>query len=686
MATLSKIKVLSSFTWKMWLSLVIVILMINELCIWIASHILGIQFFHFPHSLINEYQIIQYGLIWALVFAFVLVLSLAYGIYAIFTGKRSGQIVLGLPVTFIVGAILGNIILSLIEHVDLTLSPFVFFHYQLGELGDYSGSMMQPVYYYYAAFLLVSGVYYASIIRYWVNKPNVHGNARFANVVDLIKYNMLKKQVESLFLAMWLGKEVYANGYEHVLILAPSGSGKSSTYGVINLIEWQGSSVSNDLSGELYNKTSRYLRNTKKSAVFKFDPLNRLFKTNRWNIYHDVCKLDEAQRYGELSRIAALIIPENKGGNDSSWTYAARNGIECVSAYLISTTQYCTLGDVAEICCRGDFDEWLQKEIDNPKTDAQFKVRANAYLSVKAQETRSGVKFNMDAHLGLYLNPIIRAATAYSDFNLSDLRRIKMDVFFTVPQGQMKYISPLVTMFWEELTHQMTLNEPKEDEPYAVFCNIDETGNMGRVNNLRTGASYLRKYKLRITFYFQYKDQAGDLYSDREMKAFLNTKNKLLFTPSDDDDVEYISKMSGRITKKYKTKSRQGSWGQVNVSEHMEKGNLLEFNDVKYMPDNRLLIQVDGRYMIKATKRFYFKDRKYKFLNNCEVDGNKDKLLPTQKPILPKVPEKVVVDNPEDDLRKQAKEQREKQKNNENIAVIDNLIDNKQPEKEKEGW
>ena len=44
-------------------------------------------------------------------------------------------------------------------------------------------------------------------------------------------------------------------------------------------------------------------------------------------------------------------------------------------------------------------------------------------------------------------------------------------------------------------------NEPKEDEPHAVFCNIDETGNMGRINNLRTGASYLRKYKLRITFY-----------------------------------------------------------------------------------------------------------------------------------------------------------------------------------------
>jgi type IV secretion system protein VirD4 len=644
--------------------------------------------FYFIFSDIN---LISQGLGLMLLSIIAIIVSLLMLIGCMFFRGKSSYFIMVFPLTFLGGTWLAGILYDFMIGNNLHYSPLHMFEIYFN--GNFDPLIYKKSYMFGCMIVFFATLFLAikNMDTYQDNK----NNARFAGLFDLMKYDMFKKSSESLFLANWKGKELYANGYEHVLVLAPSGSGKSSTFGIINLVEWQGSSVSNDLSGELYNKTSKYLRHTKKSEVFKFDPLNRANKTHRWNIYHDVCSLPEEIRYGELARIAKLIIPESKG-DTSPFSIAARNAVEMISAYLISTSGYCTLSDIAQIACRGDFDEWLAKEIDNTDTDAQFKLRANAYLSVSADETRSGVKFNMDAYLALYLDPMIRVATSYSDFSLSNLRRNKMDVFFTVPQGQINRISPLVTMFWEEMTYQMTLNEPKADEPHAVFCNIDETGNMGRINNLRTGASYLRKYKLRITFYFQYRDQAGDEYSAREMKAFMNTKNKLLFTPSDDDDVEYISKMSGRVKRKIQTKSRQGAWGPVTTSEHFNNENLLEFNDVKYMPDDQLLIQVDGRYIIKATKRFYFKDKKYRYLTRHEIDGDTDKQLPTQKPILPSVLKKIKNKLTEEEkmAKKLEKEERENNKHQREIekvekitsVVLSSLDLSATNNDEKEGW
>ena len=645
----------------------VVLWLLNALIVLVANFILARDRSDLFQFLVNDYNIIHANNGMALLFGFLIIVSCALFIGCVFVRNQTSRIIMIFPATVLFGAIFSNLIYFLLNGGDLVLSPLYIFTLYFAEQTNQHYYLMSCGIGFLMAFVFPVGL----VLKSYTSNNKIHGGARFANYFDLLKYKMFKRSQEALFLGMWYGKALFANGFEHVLFLGPSGSGKSTTYGIINIMEWQGSTVNNDLSSELYNKTSRYCREVKGNEVYRLAPLDRQIKTHRWNIYHDVCKLDKVQRYGELSRIAALIVP-NSGGKDDSWTNAARNGIECVSAYLISVTGYCTLGEIAEICARGDFDAWLGQELKNPDTDEQFQIRANAYLSIQATETRSGVKFNMDAYLGLYLNPIVRAATSFSDFSLADLRRKKMDVFFCIPQGQMQTISPLVTMFWEELTYQMTLNEPKKDEPYAVFCNIDETGNMGRLNNLRTGASYLRKYRLRITYYFQYFRQSGDLYSDKEMAAFLNTKTKILFTPSDDHDIEAISKMSGRTTKKYRTKSRQTGSTHATVTEHFEKRNLLEYNDIKYMSENRLLIQVDAKYTIKATKKYYFKDIQYKGVRTLEVDYEFDNALPIQAAILPKILNPIEVDGPlEDDLRLQALAHRNDMKEKNNVDSFD---------------
>ena len=654
-------------------------LVLNELVMVIVSAMTGLSYEVFPDSIFLEYQLIVHGLVWVPLVGLAFILSTALGLIATcFRQKLLGGVLLGLPLSFFIGSMLGNLLFAGINNESFYLSPFALFKFYLHTLPTSNRHWLAPVY--GVTLFLAVFFYFGCLIKFCRGSSKVHGSARYANYFDLLKYKMFKREAESLFLGTWLGKSLYSNGYEHVLMLAPTGQGKSSAFGIINIIDWGGSSVSNDTSLELYRKTSRYCREVKGHQVYLFAP--RQNQTHCWNPFDAICRLDSAQRWGEIARICALIVPEAHYG-DSSWVNAARNGIECVAAYLVSTTGYCTLGDIAQICCRGDFDEWLESQLDNPLADAHFNVRANAYLSVRAHETRSGVKFNMDAFLGLYLDPVVRAATSKSDFNLADLRKVKMDIFIGIPQGQMQTLSPLITMFWEDLAHQMSAHEPGEDEPHIVFCNIDETGNMGRIDTLRTGSTFFRKYKLRIAYYFQYTGQPGDTYSDKEMKAFLNTKTKVFFTPSDDDDIEYISKLSGKKTVRYKTKSHRPGGGAMTINEHYEQKNVLEYNDIKYLPEDKMYIQIDAKYTIKAKKKYYFNDKNYKGLEAFEVSLAEDTHLPKQTPIFPTrqgsvgLAREMLDDKKEKEVERQKKHDREIDKIRAITKVVLESVDRK---------
>ena len=364
------------------------------------------------------------------------------------------------------------------------------------------------------------------MVKYHKGNTNVHGNARWANIVDLLVWGLFRASDGTLALGKYAGFSVYAFGFESVLILAPSGSGKTTSFGIPNILRWQGSTLSCDPSSELYDKTSMYCRFIKKSQVYNFAPVKK--KTHRWNVFDKAMRLSEEYRYGEIQRIVTLIIPENNEGHGNHWTQSARRLLESLVAYLISTTGHCSLGKLAEIACLPNFDKWLGKEVlQNDKADAQFKVNASSYISISATQTRSGIKFGMDSFLGLYLDPIVRAATEHSDFSLDDLRAHKMDIFIGIPDGQLQRLSPLTTMFFEEASKAMTDRRPNlEKEPYPVFFNIDEFGNLPPIHQIRKNLTIMRKFRVRIAIYFQYKDMAGSHYTDKELKAFFNTKKQ----------------------------------------------------------------------------------------------------------------------------------------------------------------
>ncbi|MFT4537402.1 MAG: type IV secretion system protein VirD4 [Saprospiraceae bacterium] len=361
----------------------------------------------------------------------------------------------------------------------------------------------------------------------------------------------------------------------------------------------------------------------------------------------------------------------------------ARRVLEGLSGYLISTTGYCTLGQLAEICCKGNFTEWLKKEIlENDQADTQFKVNAIAFINIDAAQTQGGVKFNYEAYIGLYLNPIIRASTEFSDFDITRLRKEKMHIFFGIPDGEIDQLEPLIAMFWEELSaHLMTKVPDIKEEPYPVLLNIDEFGNSGRLDRVRKNLTTLRKYRVRTIIYLQYRGQVGQDFTVEESKAFNAIPNKIVLSATGSvDDAKYFSELFGQKTIRYNTKSRQAMRMDGNTNENVGKRALMTQDEFMQIRDNDGLLHVAGKHPIRFKKSYYFKDRKLMKLLGEEIDFDTDNNIPTHEPIEPVIDlsmmKKELTEEEKEikKMEKEAKEDRNHQQELDKIREMTSLV------------
>ena len=471
----------------------------------------------------------------------------------------------------------------------------------------------------------------------------------------------------------WNGSRLWLKTFEPLIVIANVGAKKSTAIAIPNIIKWNGSGIHNDTADELYEVTSNALRSLG-YPVYQFRPMSR--KTHRFNPFHWCCEMDLADRWGMIERICLKIIPESKGESSKSWSRMARRVLEGLSAYLISTTSYCTLGQLAEICCKANFTEWLKKEIlENDKADTQFKVNAIAFINIDAAQTQGGVKFNYEAYIGLYLNPIIRAATEYSDFDVTRLRKEKMHIFFGIPDGEISQLEPLIAMFWEEISAHLMKKVPNiKKEPYPVLLNIDEFGNSGRLDRIRKTLTSLRKYRVRTIIYLQYKDQVGQDFTIEEAKAFNSIPNKILLSATGSiDDAKYFSDLFGQQTIRYNTKSRHAMRIDVNTNENIGKRALMTQDEFMQIKDNDALLHMAGKHPIKFKKASYFEDTKLKKLLGEKIDSDTDNNVPTQKPIEPVIDlsmmKKELTDE-EKEIKKLEKEAKEDRKHEQELDKI----------------
>ena len=457
------------------------------------------------------------------------------------------------------------------------------------------------------------------------SESDMLGNAHFANHLEVYQSGFFKREPTSIIIGKKAGAPIYSNGAEHVLVFAPSGSGKTRSIAIPNLFNYPGSIVCNDVKLTLFETTSGYREKVLGHTCYCWAPAHPERKTHRFNPL-DLISKDKIQRITDIQRIAHILIPDNPKA-DPIWPRASRKVLKALILFLLDTPRRpTTLGEINRLVKQQDFDVWLKQMLEETEhLDADFYRNGFSYIN-NHEKTRTSILENFSGYFELFDDPVVDAATSASDFNVRDLRREKITIYIGFSDDDMERLSPILTLFWQQLISEMIREIPNQnEEPYSLLCLIDEFSSLGRIERVRRSLKLLREYRVRCILMFQYIAQTYEKYSHDEAKAFVNIKTKVAYTTEDIADAEFISKTLGTRTKRVTARSvssqQQGTSDSKNMS--YQAIPLLRPDEVMKMSPKVSLVMRSGVAPVKAEQFIWYKQKEMKHLVMDEVDVSK---------------------------------------------------------------
>ena len=154
----------------------------------------------------------------------------------------------------------------------------------------------------------------------------LHGDARWATEADIEKAGLRVKR------GMLMGEDkrgfLVAEGYQHTLLFAPTGSGKGVGFVIPNLLYWEDSIFVHDIKLENYELTSGW-RKQMGQKVYLWNPASPDGMTHCYNPMDWISK-KPGQMVDDVQKIGSLILPKQE-----FWENEARALFVGVVLYLL---------------------------------------------------------------------------------------------------------------------------------------------------------------------------------------------------------------------------------------------------------------------------------------------------------------------------------------------------------------
>ena len=456
-------------------------------------------------------------------------------------------------------------------------------------------------------------------------------NARWMSLGESKKAELFDNN--GLILGEKWGRYIRVAGWEHVICFAPSGTGKTVSMTIPNLLSWDGSCVCTDIKLELFKKTSKF-RESCGIKSYLWNPGAQDFKSHCYNPL-DIVGNNKFTRVDELHKIANILIPDN-GKEASIWVNAPRSlFIGMALLVLDSNDKPNTIGEILRTI-KGDnnFDCYIEEILKTENLDPICRMNLNSYLSMPGV-TRGGVKAGLESSLCLFENPIIDAATSKSDFNIRNLRKEKMTIYVGITNDNIERLAPLLNMYFQQVMDVMTRKEPDlADEPYGALFLLDEFTALRRMELFKLNIGLLRSYRIRLLIIIQDITQLYDTYGHNGGKAFLNLKVRVALTQTSPEDAEYISKILGKKSVPNISRSVRGFGISQNDTSHSissSQRSLMLSQEIMKLSNKKNIIMIQGLNPISANKVIWYKDPNFKNKNLGSIE------LPTLSVSLPEI-------------------------------------------------
>lgn len=439
-------------------------------------------------------------------------------------------------------------------------------------------------------------------------KEEIHGSARWASESDIKKAKLRAKKG---FLLGRTGPRNYlvADDFQHILLFAPTGSGKGVGFVLPNLLFWEESIICHDIKLENYLVTSGWRSKTLGQECYVWNPADPDGNSHCYNPL-DWISEKPGQMVDDVQKICNLILPEQE-----FWMNEARSLLLGVILYLCADQNKVTsFGEVVRTMRSDDVVYSLAVVLDT----IGKKIHPVSYMNIaaflqKADKERSGVISTMNSGLELWANPLIDTTTATSDFSMMELKKQKLTIYCGVTPDNLQRLEPLLKVFYQQAADFLTRHMPKKDEPYGVLFVMDEFPSLGEMKSFQTGIAYFRGYRVKLFLIVQDTQQLKGIYEEAGMNSFLsNSYYRITFAANNIETANMISQLIGNKTvKQYshnKPKFLDLNPGSRTTNESEIQRALLLPQEVITLPRNEQILLIESFPPIKTRKIFYYED------------------------------------------------------------------------------
>jgi len=461
--------------------------------------------------------------------------------------------------------------------------------------------------------LIVLIFYYKNFARikslqFFLPKEKVYGDANWATQSDIERADLRSKH------GMLLGKDevdyFVADGFQHALLFAPTGSGKGVGFVIPNLLFWDHSVVVHDIKLENHGLTSGW-RAKQGQKVFVWEPSNPDGITHCYNPI-DWVSAKPGQMVDDVQKISNLIMPEK-----DFWNNEARSLFLGVVLYLIADpTKTKSFGEVVRTMRSDDVVYNLAVVLDT----LGKVIHPVAYMNIaaflqKADKERSGVVSTMNSSLELWANPLIDAATASSDFNVQEFKKVRTTVYVGLTPDNIQRLQKLMQVFYQQATEFLSRKMPDiKEEPYGVMFLLDEFPTLGKMETFKAGIAYFRGYRVRLFLIIQDTQQLKGTYEEAGMNSFLsNSTFRITFAANNYETANLISQLCGNKTVQ-QTSFSKPLFFDLNVSTRTQNVSqvqraLLLPQEVIQLPKDEQIVLIESFPPIKSLKIKYYEDK-----------------------------------------------------------------------------
>lgn len=449
------------------------------------------------------------------------------------------------------------------------------------------------------------------------NRP-LHGAARFANTAEIRKAGLLDPKGgldKTILVGKKNGRYLTYGGYQFVILAAPTRSGKGVGIVVPNCLNYSDSLVVLDIKGENFDITSGF-RAKHGQKVYLFAPFDEAGVTHRYNPLEYISD-DPAQRLGDIDAIGTALY---SGGNqnDKFWSENAKDLFRGLCLFVLERKDLPkTFGEILrQASGKGKpLKEYIFEELKKAQDTGHPFSNAcidclNRVLS-NSENTLAGIVATFGTPLLIFQNPRVDLATSANDFDLREVRRERMSIYFKMPPNKLKEGSVLVNLFFDQILNLNTRVLPSQDKTLKHQCLVllDEMTSIGKVAMIAQAVSYMAGYNMRLLTIIQNKSQLEDVYGKAGALTLLSNHALMVMyapSPTVQSDAQEYSEMLGYET--VKSRSRTSSMQSSSTSTSDQRRALMLPQEIRELGQTREIVSLENCKPILCDKIRYYED------------------------------------------------------------------------------